>query len=349
MPDIADDPCLPIAARLERATTVAEVRDAALQIDAVVTLLHNRALPVEQIARQVCELNEKVFARLWSLLAPVDLVARSCLVVMGSEGRGEQVFKTDQDNALLLSEEADDSDAAALQALAEQFINALIDCGYPRCPGDIMLSNPLWRQPVAGFKHSLREWMFGADPQGPMRLAIFLDAVAVAGDPALLAQARQFVLDHAVDSDAFFARFARAADQFSEPASWWRRLAARGARKEMPFDLKKLGTFPIVHGVRALALQHRVNAVPTIERMHALVDGHHLTAQVAQHLAEALHLLMTLKLENNLRQRERGETMDNLVRLSSLSPEQRDQLQAALDVVTRFRQYLRLHFNLDAL
>jgi CBS domain-containing protein len=70
MPDIADDPCLPIASQLEQATSVAQVRDAALQIDAVVTLQHSRAAPVEQIARQVCELNARAFARLWALLAP---------------------------------------------------------------------------------------------------------------------------------------------------------------------------------------------------------------------------------------------------------------------------------------
>lgn len=37
------------------------------------------------------------------MIAPANLVANTCLVVMGSEGRGEQVLKTDQDNALILS------------------------------------------------------------------------------------------------------------------------------------------------------------------------------------------------------------------------------------------------------
>jgi CBS domain-containing protein len=35
-------------------------------------------------------------------MAPPDLVANSCLFVMGSEGRGEQLLKTDQDNGLVL-------------------------------------------------------------------------------------------------------------------------------------------------------------------------------------------------------------------------------------------------------
>ena len=56
-----------------------------------------------------------------------------------------------------------------------------------------MLSRPLWRQPLAGFRDTLRQWIHGADPEGPMNLAIFLDAAAVAGDAALLAQARDHV------------------------------------------------------------------------------------------------------------------------------------------------------------
>ncbi len=351
-------PCDTVSLQIAKATTVLQVRSAALQIEAVVAVLHGSGTPVERIAQQVCELNAQVFARLWALLAPAELVSRSCLIVMGSEGRGEQVFKTDQDNALLLPE---GGDPAALEPLAQRFIDELIACGYPRCPGDIMLSNPLWRQPVAGFRQSLREWIFGADPLGAMRLAIFLDAVAVAGDAALLQQARDFVQRHVVDNDAFFARFARAADQFDPPHGGWQRLArllgrplgrasARDAGADEPlFDLKKLGTFPIVHGVRALALQHHVNAVSTTERLRGLVNGEHLAAAVAGPLADALHLLMTLKLESNLAQRERGEALDNQLRLSSLSDAQRAELATGQAAIKRFRQYLRDHFRLDSL
>jgi CBS domain-containing protein len=343
---VADATALRIVSTADQAASAAQLKQAAVLIDDLVLQLHAAGTPARRIAHLVCELNARVFARLWALLAPPAVAGESCLIVMGSEGRGEQILKTDQDNALLL---ADGADPLALQGVAQQFIDALIDFGYPRCPGDIMLSNPLWRQPLAGFKETLVAWMFGADPQGPMNLAIFLDAAAVAGDATLLAQARQFVQDHVVDNDAFFARFARAADQFNEPGGWWRWLGWPGSHDESPFDLKKLGTFPIVHGVRALALQHHIVAAPTADRLRALVDGQHLAAQDATQLADALNLLMDLKLHNNLRQRARGEALSNLLPLHSLDDARRTELQAALAVIKRFRQYLRLHFRLDVL
>jgi CBS domain-containing protein len=282
-------------------------------------------------------------------------VANSCLIVMGSEGRGEQILKTDQDNALLLRDgfANTESQRADVQAVTERFTAALIEFGYPRCPGNIMLSNPLWCQPLAGFKQSLRGWLFGGEPDGAMNLAIFIDAAAVAGDAGLLQQARRFVDEFLVDNDAFFARFASAADQFSESAGWWARLATLGGRAggqaEQAFDLKKLGTFPVVHGVRTLALQHHVAELGTTARLQVLVDRGHLPAQTARDLTEALHFLMGLKLDNNLRQRRSGQTVDNLVRLSALGTLERDLLRDALAIIKRFRQHLRLHYRLDLL
>jgi len=149
------------------------------------------------------------------------------------------------------------------------------------------------------------------------------------------------------DGDAFLARFAAAADQFDEPGHWWTRLTARA--DEQALDLKKLGSFPIVHGVRALALKHRVQAIGTAERIQGLVQGQHLDADLGRDLEEALHYLMGLKLRQQLRQRTDGHTPDNLVRPSALSTMDRDQLKDALAIVKRFRSLLRERFQLDAL
>ncbi|MHB1201418.1 MAG: DUF294 nucleotidyltransferase-like domain-containing protein, partial [Polaromonas sp.] len=91
-----------IALQVDRATSVDELQAAALQMDGLIALLHNGGTRVELISSLVSELNRQIFARLWSFVAPAELVQNSCLVVMGSEGRGEQILKTDQDNALLL-------------------------------------------------------------------------------------------------------------------------------------------------------------------------------------------------------------------------------------------------------
>ena len=339
-----------VAMQIEEATTLAELQLAAQRSDQIVTLLHGSGIRIERIARLVSELNTRLFARAWALIAPPELVANSCLLVMGSEGRGEQILKTDQDNALLLR---DGFECPDLEAVAQRFQAALADFGYPPCPGGIMLSNALWRQPLAAFRETLRGWIHGSgggsghDPEGPLRLAIFLDATAVAGDASLLDDARSFLCSLVAGNDAYLARFAAAADQFNEPGHWFTRLTAR--RDEQPLDLKKLGTFPIVHGVRALSLQYGVRERSTALRLQALVALQRVDAALARDLVDALYFLMGLRLSHQLRQRAEGAAPGNEVRPSDLGSLEREPLRHSLTIVKRFRLFLREHFRFDAL
>jgi CBS domain-containing protein len=206
-----------VALQIDDAGTVAELRRRPSASTPWWRLLHGSGIRIERITRLVSELNRASFARLWALLAPPKLVANSCLLVMGSEGRGEQILKTDQDNALLLR---DGFDARAWPSLAARFNAALAEFGYPPCPGDIMLTNPLWRQPLAAFRETLRDWIYGSPtPNGPMHLAIFFDAAAVAGDASAAAGGARPPRPHAAGNDQYLARFAAAADQFRSPAT----------------------------------------------------------------------------------------------------------------------------------
>lgn len=333
-----------VAVQIDEAASVADLKAAAQRIDAMVELLHDGGIKIERIARLVGELNHRLFAKAWSLLAPAELIANSCLLVMGSEGRGEQILKTDQDNALLLR---DGFEFAGLAEVATRFNAALAEFGYPPCPGHIMLTNPLWRCSESAFRDTLHEWIYGAGSDGPMQLAIFFDAAAVAGDATLLAGMRAHLERILAGGDAFLARFAAAADQFDEPQRWWQRLTARS--DEQPLDLKKLGTFPIVHGVRALSLAHGVRESGTADRLRVLMASGVVDAELGRDLLEALHYLMGLKLRHQLRQRDAGEAPSNLVSPSALSTMDRDQLKDALAINKRFRALLRQRFRLDAL
>jgi CBS domain-containing protein len=324
--------------------TLSLLNAAAARIDATVVALQASGTAVDLIAACVSDLHDGLFAQAWALIAPPELQRDSCLLVMGSEGRGEQLLKTDQDNALILR---DGVTFNGLAETAQAFSDVLADFGYPPCPGQIMLSNPLWRQPLAALRANMRDWLLGGDPEGPMRLAIFCDAQAVAGDASLLTAARVQVEDLVSDNDAYLARFAAAADQFDEPRFWFARLTGRA--DEQPLDLKKLGVFPIVHGVRSLALQHRVHERGTWGRMRALVERGGVDATLAQDALQALRCLMAVRLSHQLRQRAADESASNEVIPAQLAADERQALREALTVVKRWRHFLRQHFRLDTL
>ena len=312
-------------------------------LEASIARWHDQAVDVDAITAAVTAFNHRLFARTWELVASSSLQRHACLIVMGSEGRGEQILKTDQDNGLLLP---DDRPLPGLDAATRDFSDALSAFGYPPCPGGNMLTEPLWCRPLAAFRNSITDWIRGNDPEGAMRLAIFFDAVAVAGDGALLDAARRHLRLFGTN-DAFLARFAAAVEQFGETAPWWRWLSP--GRDSRATDIKKRGLFPIVHGTRALALRHGVEARGTSERLRLLADGGHLEATLADALRDAMHLLMSVRLGSQLGQRAAGRTPDNLIDPGALDSVTQHQLVQALEVVGRFRRLLRQQFRLDML
>ena len=343
-----------ITRRILDASDIAALAQAAGQINGLIALLHRGGTKVSLIARLVRELNAKLFERAWQLIAPPDLVANSCLFVMGSEGRGEQLLKTDQDNGLVLR----DGDAASvdLATICQQFSDALASFGYPACPGHIMVSNPQWRQTASAFGHTVRGWLLAPSADSLMALAIFFDAHAVCGDARLLDQVRAEIFALATDNDAMLARFAAAVDAFDgQHGGWWARLLTIGDSDREPLDLKKAGIFPLVHGVRSLALQWHITATGTVDRINTLLAAGKLPADLAPELIDSLQFFMRLALQQGLDTLELGPAdtdttkASRAIDLGQLSSLDRDLLKDTLAVVKRFKVWLRQHYRLDAL
>lgn len=333
-----------IGLRIDAATSIDELAEAARQITGMIGRQYRSGMRVLLIARLVQDLNARLFERAWGFIAPPDLVANSCLVVMGSEGRGEQLLKTDQDNALILRDGW--APPADLADICERFSEALARFGYPPCPGKVMLSNPAWRASSSDWARTVRQWLLMPDAASLMNLAIFLDAHAVAGDAGLLDEVRDALWALTTDNDAMLARFAAAIDAFGGTGGWWNRLLGDGDAR---INLKKEGIFALVHGVRSLALAHRLRETATTARVDALVAAGALNAAMGSDLRDALQWLLSIRLKAGLAELERGEAVSGDVDPAALSTLERDLLKDALDVVKRFKVLLRQRFHLSSL
>lgn len=329
--------------RLRAATDLDALARAAAQMNDMIRRQYRGGTRVALLARLVQDLNGRLFEQAWQLIAPPELVQNSCLLVMGSEGRGEQLLKTDQDNALLLRDGYVPPDD--LPAICARFSEALARFGYPPCPGNVMLSNATWRGTVQDFARRVRKWLVLPEADSLINLAVFMDAHAVCGDAELLASLRRQVFGMLADDDAMMSRFAAVVDAFGDGTRWWRRMLGGG---EANLNLKKAGMFPLVHGVRSMALAERIDATSTEARIRALHEAGALDAETAQELTESLHFFMGLRLKAGLDEMDRGQPVSGKVDLVGLTPLERDLLKDALAAVRRFRAQLRLRFRLGA-
>ena len=335
-----------VVQKILQSKTLEDLKIPAEQITKLISLLHRNGSKVEMIARLVQELNTKLFEKAWSLIASPDLLANSCLFVMGSEGRGEQILKTDQDNGLIVNDNFPIGEQVI--SCCDQFSAALIDFGYPECPGKIMVNNSAWRMTVKDFSETAKGWLLEPSPESLMNLAIFLDSHPISGDPKLLETVKQALFKLINDNQFLLARFASAIESISSEAGWWNRLLTLGSdNADHRINLKKAGIFAIVHGIRSLALENHISINSTVGRIQELLQMHKLPKDLAGELVESLHLLMELRLKGGLSELETSKEVSGEIDTSRLSTLERDLLKDSLSVVKRFKLFLRQHFRLE--
>ena len=336
---------LSIARQLEMAASIDDLAEAMRNLETLVATLAAQGMKMPQLSRLVQALNTQVMAHLWRMVAPPDIFTGSALLALGSEGRGEQILKTDQDNALILAEGLDEQ---AVERAADKFAEHMLRLGYPPCPGNIMVNRKLWRHTVREWGRVLREWAGQSHGEALMNLAIFLDAETVVGPSAWLAACREALRAGLRDDPAWFSRMALPIEQFQDErveGGFWRQLLNR--EKNARLDIKKAGIFPIVHGVRVLALEAGVGATNTFERLEALVSKSVLQKSMADDVAESLAFLMRLRLEAGQEALRGQKSLSNEVDTASLSTLDKDLLHDALLVVKRFKQMLARRYHLD--
>jgi len=329
-----------VAGRIERASTQDDLAVAARETAAQVRTLRRQGVGVELIGEIVSDLNQRLFSRLFEMVAPAEFRTSGCLIVMGSEGRGEQAVRTDQDNGLILSEPVD---TTKLDAFRADFSSALSSFGFPPCPGSVMVSNPAWSRQLSDYLADFRKWIALPDETSHLNVAIFYDARAVAGDTRLLTKAKTALVEMVRGEQTFLAHFARAIDAFATPIGLFKSLIATAGNGDA-LDLKKGGIFPIVHGVRSLALEHGLMETATDKRIMRLRDIGVLQADFARELSQAFQFMLMLRLDGQLA--ASAGTSGTLVRPSSLSSMERDLLRDAFQIVKQFRELIRRHFNL---
>ena len=335
-----------ITEKIEEAKDLDALARAAAQITRMIALLYRSGTRVNLIAQIVQQLNARLFENAWHLIAPPELVQNSCLFVLGSEGRGEQLLKTDQDNGLLLRDGY--AAPADLAAICMRFSQALASFGYPECPGHIMVNNPEWCKSATDFTRMARQWLLMPDADGLMKFAIFMDAHVVCGDPRLLDQVQHELRGLTSNNDAMLGRFTAAIDAFGSAHGWWNRLLGLGDGKNQ-LNIKKEGIFPLVHGVRSLALGQRIYETGTTQRIEALVAAHAITPAMGADLTESLQFFMGLKLKAGLAELDVNKPVTGAIDVERMSSLDRDLLKDTLGVVKRFKLMLRQRFHLDAL
>ncbi len=342
---------LSLARHLEQQQTIDDLAAAQKRIGDLLPLLMREGARASHITRVVAELNDRLMTKILELaeakLGPPPVPY--CWVVLGSEGRREQTFKTDQDNAIIYADLAEDKLPAAREYFTELAVfaqAALEKCGYPACTGGYMASNPRWRQPLAIWQECFSAWIKEGELHSTEDALIFFDIRPVAGDFSLFDQLAAHNRERLKNAGFFKSVLGCISVTVKPPLGFFRTLVVErsGEHKEQ-LDLKSYGTSPIVNAARLFALDAGVEHTNTVDRLMALQSLGHEDSALLRELQEAFEFLTLMRLDNQLQQARRGEPLSNYISPGKLTHLQRNSLKEAFHTIARAHSFIDSKFR----
>lgn len=317
---------LAIAQEIQNQETIEGLSKVSQKVIPFIGLLIKEEVPVRNILRIITEINDSIICRVIDLAqnqlgpAPVPF----CWLVYGSEGRREQTFTTDQDNGLVYQDPSSSEEvkecARYFKEFSEFVVEALVQCGFARCPGNYMASNPQWCQPLKTWKDYFRKWINTPTPEAILRSVILFDFRGLYGDLSLAEKLKSFLLKEVQKKDIFLLHMAKLTVQFKPPLGFFRTFVVeKSGEHKNELNLKYRCLAPIVNIVRLAALEVPIGETSTLDRLERLKDIHSLMKDYAEELAEAFQFLMSLRIHHQYEQMVKGNQRDNYINPNHLS------------------------------
>jgi len=330
-----------VLVKIQKSKNIQELQKASLDYINIIKALEKKGVKIRYITKLISEINSKIFEKLFSMILPEELREKCTLVVMGSEGRKEQIIRTDQDNALIIENSMDKS---IFYPYMQEFTKRLIEFGYPKCEGNIMVSNEYWCKTQKEYEKEIEHWIEYPDMDSFMYFSIFFDSRAVAGNPTMIRELKDKIFEKFDDkNDIYMAHFAKLTTLFETPVGFF----STFLKSSKVIDIKKSGIFPIVQGVRSLSLKHKINAYSTLGRIEELKKRSLIEEKFADELKEAFGILSTIRLKSQLNQIKKAQSPNNEVNPEELSKIQRDLLKDSLQIVNNFKKFISHRFSLE--
>lgn len=275
--------------------------------------------------------------------------AKFVFMVLGSEGRKEQTFKTDQDNAIIYEDKANEHRELVRDYFlnfATQVSDKLNFIGFSYCAGGFMAQNPKWTHSLSHWKRNYQYWMDESVPETVINFSTFFDCRVIYGEASIMDELHDF-LDKELEkpSGRLFFHMAKNALQYEPPLTFFKNIRTFTKDSREVFDIKKTMT-PIVDLARIYALKNHIFEVNTGDRLKRLKEKEIFNEAEYNELSQAYYFLMSMRLRKQAMQimYDHSEP-DNYVDISHLTKIERVTLKEIFKVIENFQTRIRLEFT----
>lgn len=322
------------------------------KIMALISILLKEGAKAENIARILTEINDRIERKVLVIAErtlgqpPVPY----CWIVYGSEGRREQTFRTDQDNAIIYRDPSGDTEAESASRYFKRFsefvIDALIRCGFTRCPGNYMASNEAWRRPLSVWKEYFTKWISTPTPEAILFSVILFDFRALHGEKQLAEELRTHLNQAIKGQDLFLKYMADMVTGVRPPLGFFKNfIVEKSGEHKNEMNLKFKCIAPVVNIARLLALASGVSETGTQERLAGVGSVNPALREYVEELEHAFEFIMLLRIHHQYSQIEAGAEPDNFIDPEKLSNMEKRTLKETCQLISRVLDYIERQYK----
>jgi CBS domain-containing protein len=338
-----------MTSEIRKSQTLEELKKILGRLPQLQLILANSNIPARNIGETISCITDVLTIRLIEM-AQQDLGPEPVPFVWvsgGSQARHEQSSHSDQDNAMIIADEASSSDMPYFRELAKRVCDGLDACGFIYCPGDAMAMNKKWCQPYSQWNKYFKDWIEKPEPMALMLSSIFFDLRPVHGDFSLHRKLHRSMLKMTVQNSLFIAHMVSNALTHKPPMGFFRTFVLiHDGEHDNTFDIKHRGIVPITDIARVLALAEGIDKVNTSERLIALSGTKSMSSEMSANLLDALEFIANLRIQHQAEQIRKSRKPDNFLPPDKLSSLERKHLKASFEIITEAQESIHNRYQL---
>jgi CBS domain-containing protein len=342
---------------IRRCTKVEAIRDIRDRAEQLLKRYIFQEVAIAFISTVMTEINDEIIVRCIEL-AEAEMQAEGrerpkakyCWLALGSEGRKEQLLRTDQDNALVFEdvpEGAYGATKAYYLEFAGKVTHLLNEVGFEYCPADMMASNPSWCLSLSEWKKQFSTWIYKPEPQAVMYSTIFFDFRPISGALALSGALTEHIFGDLDSYKIFLVYLGKNALQNPPPLTFFRNFVVEnGGEHRDEFDIKARAMMPLADAARLLILHARVGMINnTFRRFERLAELEPQNSELYEQAADAYEILMRYRALQGLKKKNSGRYFNP----SDLTKMERINLRNSFRPIKELQTLLNTRFRLALL
>ncbi len=284
--------------------TVFELKEKWSKVPEFITTMIGRGVNAEIVNKIISTIADEILLRVIQSVKKEmpPPPAKFCFMVLGSEGRHEQTLATDQDNAIIYEDKANEQRELVrtyFLDFADRISTRLNDVGFKFCTGGFMAKNPKWCHSLSHWKRNYDSWVKEPAPDQVIKFSTFFDCQFVYGDKTLFRELNDHMMQ-CIDtaSPRFFQSMVSNALHYEPPLTVFKSIRTFTQDDKKVFNIKH-AMATIVDMARMYALQYKIQETNTGIRLKKLHQAGHIDEAQYKELMNAYYYLMGIRLKNH--------------------------------------------------